>query len=114
MKLVLTFTSPQKFGAVEAERLDVEAAELVLLDASGEAVLRVPAEVIQSVNPGAAARTERLRDHAPNHGRPWTDAERATLRELVSAGASMVEICERLGRSSNGIRSEMRRLGLTG
>ncbi|MBW8486713.1 hypothetical protein [Actinomadura parmotrematis] len=109
-RLRVVFTEPQRWGPVEADRLSITATRVVFVDANGNTALDVPAETIQSVNQGAEARTARLRERAPRHGRAWTEPERVVLRELLAAGADMAEMTQQTGRSANAVRSEIKRL----
>ncbi len=45
-----------------------------------------------------------------NAGRPWTDADRAQLKKLFCAGASIESICYKLQRRKRGVEKQLDRL----
>ncbi|WP_159551816.1 hypothetical protein [Citricoccus sp. K5] len=44
------------------------------------------------------------------HGQPWTEQDFAEVMQAVSEGCALEEIAERIGRSVNGLRNQLRRM----
>ena len=56
---------------------------------------------------------ERIRVEHPNAYRAWNSEEEAKLQKLFNRGIQMREMAETLGRKPGGIRSRLKKLGLT-
>jgi len=52
------------------------------------------------------------RETYPNAGKPWSAAEDEALAQLSGEGLSVAEIASRCGRTQNGIRQRLERLGI--
>jgi len=56
---------------------------------------------------------EKVRVENPNAYRAWSEEEETKLQKLFNKGVQMKEIAETLGRQPGGIRSRLKKLGLT-
>lgn len=54
----------------------------------------------------------KLRETYPNAGKPWSSADDDTLRQLFGEGTPIEQLALRFGRTANGIRQRLERLGL--
>jgi len=54
----------------------------------------------------------KLRELYPNAGKPWSAADDDALRQLFGEGKPVEDLALRFGRTSNGIRQRLERLGL--
>jgi DNA-directed RNA polymerase specialized sigma24 family protein len=71
----------------------------------------VPGEVVDV--PPHAKRLEEIRKQYPQAYTPWTEAQEAHLTELHAADTSIGEIAKRMERHPGGIRSRLKKMGLT-
>lgn len=54
----------------------------------------------------------KLREVHPNAGKPWSSADDEELRRLFAAGNAVEDLALLFGRTSNGIRQRLERLGV--
>ncbi|WP_433338217.1 hypothetical protein [Spirillospora sp. CA-294931] len=108
----IVFSRPVEVGGQLVSETTVEAERLEAISAAGEVVMTAAADVIARIDLGPAARTAQLRSRAANHGRAWTDEQRAELARLHGEGLTVPQLMERLERTRGGIRSELIRQGL--
>lgn len=54
-----------------------------------------------------------IREKHPQAYRPWTEEEEEKLKTMFTRGKQTKEMCEKLGRQPGGIRSRLKKLGLT-
>jgi hypothetical protein len=55
----------------------------------------------------------KLRETCPNAGKPWSAADDDALRQLFSEGKPVEDLVLHFGRTANGVRQRLERLGLT-
>lgn len=54
----------------------------------------------------------KLRETYPNAGKPWSAADDDALRQLFGEGKRVEDLTLRFGRTANGVRQRLERLGL--
>jgi hypothetical protein len=76
-----------------------------------EEVLQLASRAAANFNPGQSPYAA-LRETYPNVGRPWKKADDEQLRRLFAAGNRIEDIMPLFGRTHNGVRLRLVRLGL--
>ena len=54
----------------------------------------------------------KLRETFPNAGKPWSGADDDALRQLFCEGKPVEELASQFGRTTNGVRQRLERLGV--
>jgi hypothetical protein len=54
----------------------------------------------------------KLRETYPNAGKPWSLADDDALRQLCGEGKSVEDLASHFGRTANGVRQRLERLGI--
>lgn len=54
----------------------------------------------------------KLRETHPNAGKPWSTSDDDILRQLYREGKPVEDLALRFGRTANGVRQRLERLGL--
>jgi len=54
----------------------------------------------------------KLRETYPNAGKPWSGEDDDALRQFFGEGKSVEDLALRFGRTANGVRQRLERLGL--
>ena len=87
-------------------------ATLVRLDCLCSRVEDMLAE-LQQLNAKRPNPYAKLRETHPNAGKAWSGADDEELRRLFTAGNAVDDLALLFGRTPNGIRQRLERLGLT-
>lgn len=67
---------------------------------------------LQQVVEKRASPYAKLRETYPNAGKPWSTADDDALRQLCGEGKLVEDLALHFGRTSNGVRQRLERLGL--
>lgn len=72
-------------------------------------------DVLAELQHGAEKRPgpyAKLRETHPNAGKPWSNADDEELRRLFTSGNAVEDLALLFGRTPNGVRVRLERLGL--